>query len=102
MVAYDERAFHKPITCVRAHDGAIKCLRVYGELQLTGCSSGEVKVWREGGGGIEKEVERMEGFHPRTSIFRHYGSGTCEVRMSEGSVFSCGADGTLKMTSISI
>ena len=97
VVAYDERAFHKPISCVRAHDSAVKCLHAVGNLHATGCGSGEVKVWRG-----EAEVDRMEDFHPRTSIFRHYGSGTTKVRMSGDLVFSCGADGTLKMTSISV
>ena len=97
VVAYDERAFHKPLSCVHAHDYAIKCLAFdpRENFYVTGSASGDVKAWDVSTHQLMYECPQE---HPRNSIFRHYGSGTMKVQVTGDFIFSCGADGTLKMT----
>nr|XP_039251703.1 dmX-like protein 1 isoform X3 [Styela clava] len=95
---FDLRRPDDPLHCFAAHEAHIKCIGLSPDEKLfvTGSVSGDVRVWD-----INSHLltYNLSGEHARTSIFRNFGSGTMKVQIAQpgNRVFSCGADGTLKL-----
>ncbi|XP_042327082.1 dmX-like protein 2 isoform X1 [Sceloporus undulatus] len=81
----------------QAHDSSVKALVLDSseECFCTGSAEGNVKVWRLTGYGL---IHSFKHEHAKQSIFRNLSSGVMQIDMTQGNrIFSCGADGTLKM-----
>ncbi|XP_026532924.1 dmX-like protein 2 [Notechis scutatus] len=81
----------------QAHDSSIKALALDSseECFCTGSAEGNVKVWRLTGYSL---IHSFKHEHAKQSIFRNLSTGVMQIEMAPGNrIFSCGADGTLKM-----
>ncbi|KAM4592856.1 dmX-like protein 2 isoform 8-T8 [Odontesthes bonariensis] len=81
----------------QAHDSAIKALALdaYEDFFVTGSAEGNMKVWKLAGHGL---MHSFSTEHAKQSIFRNIGAGVMQVETRPGNrIFTCGADGTLKM-----
>ncbi|XP_071611297.1 dmX-like protein 2 isoform X3 [Heliangelus exortis] len=81
----------------QAHESAIKALAVdhSEDYFVTGSAEGNMKVWSLTGYNV---IHSFKNEHAKQSIFRNIGSGVTQVETLQGNrIFSCGADGTLKM-----
>ncbi|XP_072237004.1 dmX-like protein 2 isoform X4 [Leuresthes tenuis] len=81
----------------QAHDSAIKALALdaYEDFFVTGSAEGNMKVWKLAGHGL---MHSFSNEHAKQSIFRNIGAGVMQVETRPGNrIFTCGADGTLKM-----
>ncbi|XP_044294884.1 dmX-like protein 2 isoform X2 [Varanus komodoensis] len=87
----------QPLHTFQAHDSSIKALALDAseECFSTGSAEGNVKVWRLAGYGL---IHSFKHEHAKQSIFRNLSTGVMQIEMAQGNrIFSCGADGTLKM-----
>ncbi|XP_036399106.1 dmX-like protein 2 isoform X4 [Megalops cyprinoides] len=81
----------------QAHDSAIKALALDSseDFFVTGSAEGNMKVWKLTGHGL---MHSFSTEHAKQSIFRNIGAGVMQVETCPGNrIFTCGADGTLKM-----
>uniref|UniRef100_A0AAY4EI42 RAVE complex protein Rav1 C-terminal domain-containing protein n=1 Tax=Denticeps clupeoides TaxID=299321 RepID=A0AAY4EI42_9TELE len=81
----------------QAHDSAIKALAMDSteDFFVTGSAEGNMKVWKLTGHGL---MHSFSTEHAKQSIFRNIGAGVMQVETCPGNrIFTCGADGTLKM-----
>ncbi|TNM90878.1 hypothetical protein fugu_003167 [Takifugu bimaculatus] len=81
----------------QAHDSAVKALTLdpYEDFFITGSAEGNMKVWKLAGHGL---MHSFSSEHAKQSIFRNIGAGVMQVETRPGNrIFTCGADGTLKM-----
>ncbi|XP_068586303.1 dmX-like protein 2 isoform X4 [Cebidichthys violaceus] len=81
----------------QAHDSAIKALALdaFEDFFVTGSAEGNMKVWKLTGHGL---MHSFSTEHAKQSIFRNIGAGVMQVETRPGNrIFTCGADGTLKM-----
>nr|XP_057944356.1 dmX-like protein 2 isoform X4 [Doryrhamphus excisus] len=81
----------------QAHDSAIKALALdaFEDFFVTGSAEGNMKVWKLAGHGL---MHSFGSEHAKQSIFRNIGAGVMQVETRPGNrIFTCGADGTLKM-----
>ncbi|XP_078141511.1 dmX-like protein 2 isoform X1 [Centroberyx gerrardi] len=81
----------------QAHDSAIKALALDAseDFFVTGSAEGNMKVWKLAGHGL---MHSFSNEHAKQSIFRNIGAGVMQVETRPGNrIFTCGADGTLKM-----
>ncbi|XP_056227189.1 dmX-like protein 2 isoform X3 [Seriola aureovittata] len=81
----------------QAHDSAIKALALdaFEDFFVTGSAEGNMKVWKLAGHGL---MHSFSNEHAKQSIFRNIGAGVMQVETRPGNrIFTCGADGTLKM-----
>ncbi|XP_044135572.1 LOW QUALITY PROTEIN: dmX-like protein 2 [Bufo gargarizans] len=81
----------------QAHDSAVKALAMDSseECFVTGSAEGNMKVWKLTGYGL---IHSFKNEHAKQSIFRNIGAGVMQIEVGEKKrIFSCGADGTLKM-----
>ncbi|XP_040896741.1 dmX-like protein 2 isoform X3 [Toxotes jaculatrix] len=81
----------------QAHDSAIKALALdaFEDFFVTGSAEGNMKVWKLAGHGL---MHSFSHEHAKQSIFRNIGAGVMQVETRPGNrIFTCGADGTLKM-----
>ncbi|XP_074012046.1 dmX-like protein 2 isoform X7 [Numenius arquata] len=81
----------------QAHESAIKALALdpSEDYFVTGSAEGNMKVWRLTGYNL---IHSFKNEHAKQSIFRNIGAGVTQIETVQGSrIFSCGADGTLKM-----
>ncbi|XP_044049910.1 dmX-like protein 2 isoform X9 [Siniperca chuatsi] len=81
----------------QAHDSAIKALALdaFEDFFVTGSAEGNMKVWKLAGHGL---MHSFSTEHAKQSIFRNIGAGVMQVETRPGNrIFTCGADGTLKM-----
>uniref|UniRef100_A0A8C3F913 Dmx like 2 n=1 Tax=Chrysemys picta bellii TaxID=8478 RepID=A0A8C3F913_CHRPI len=81
----------------QAHDSAIKALSLdpSEEYFATGSAEGNMKVWGLTGYGL---IHSFKNEHAKQSIFRNIGAGVMQIEtVQDNRIFSCGADGTLKM-----
>ncbi|XP_069030191.1 dmX-like protein 2 isoform X1 [Embiotoca jacksoni] len=81
----------------QAHDSAIKALALDAseDFFVTGSAEGNMKVWKLSGHGL---MHSFSTEHAKQSIFRNIGAGVMQVETRPGNrIFTCGADGTLKM-----
>ncbi|OCU02216.1 dmX-like protein 1 isoform X4 [Xenopus laevis] len=81
----------------QSHDSAVKAIAVdtTEEYFITGSAEGNIKVWSL------TTLNLMHTFineHARQSIFRNIGTGVMQIETGPANhIFSCGADGTVKM-----
>ncbi|XP_072321095.1 dmX-like protein 2 isoform X4 [Eucyclogobius newberryi] len=81
----------------QAHDSAIKALALdpFEDFFVTGSAEGNMKVWKLAGHGL---MHAFSTEHAKQSLFRNIGAGVMQVETRPGNrIFTCGADGTLKM-----
>uniref|UniRef100_A0A8C5BKC1 Dmx-like 2 n=1 Tax=Gadus morhua TaxID=8049 RepID=A0A8C5BKC1_GADMO len=81
----------------QAHDSAIKALALDAseDFFVTGSAEGNMKVWKMAGHGL---MHSFSTEHAKQSIFRNIGAGVMQVETRPSNrIFTCGADGTLKM-----
>ncbi|XP_062404606.1 dmX-like protein 2 isoform X1 [Sardina pilchardus] len=81
----------------QAHDSAIKALAMdpSEDFFVTGSAEGNMKVWKLTGHGL---MHSFSTEHAKQSIFRNIGAGVMQIETCPGNrIFTCGADGTLKM-----
>ncbi|KAM8972061.1 dmX-like protein 2 isoform 2-T2 [Pelodytes ibericus] len=81
----------------QAHDSAVKALALDSseDYFITGSAEGNMKVWKLTGHGL---IHSFKNEHAKQSIFRNAGAGVMQIEVGESKrIFSCGADGTLKM-----
>ncbi|XP_025052800.1 dmX-like protein 2 isoform X4 [Alligator sinensis] len=81
----------------QAHESAVKALALdpSEEYFATGSAEGNMKVWRLTG---YRLIHSFKNEHAKQSIFRNIGAGVMQIETVQGNrIFSCGADGTLKM-----
>lgn len=81
----------------QAHDSAIKCMALdpVEEFFITGAADGDIKVWSLP---TCTMIYLFTGEHIRSTLFRNIGMGVTHVDVdSFGRLFSCGADGSMKL-----
>ncbi|KAH9413091.1 DmX-like protein 1 [Dermatophagoides pteronyssinus] len=82
-----------------AHDSAVKCIALEPneEFFATGSADGDIKVWSFYGS-TRSLLHSFPGEHARNTFFRNIGMGVSHLYIDTcGRLFSCGADGSLKM-----
>lgn len=80
-----------------AHEAAIKCLAIdpHEEHFATGSADGDIKIWSLS---IHNVLYSFPGEHARSSFFKHIGQGVTQLQCDAfGRLFSCGADGSMKV-----
>ncbi|KAJ8285262.1 hypothetical protein GJAV_G00024780 [Gymnothorax javanicus] len=81
----------------QAHDSPVKALAVdpaEGSF-ISGSAEGNIKIWSLSTHGL---LHTFLNEHARQSIFRNLGTGVMQIEAGPANhVFSCGADGTMKM-----
>uniref|UniRef100_A0A182VT50 RAVE complex protein Rav1 C-terminal domain-containing protein n=1 Tax=Anopheles minimus TaxID=112268 RepID=A0A182VT50_9DIPT len=81
----------------QAHEHPIKCLAIdpNEEQFVTGSADGDIKVW---GLSVHTQLYSFMGEHARSSFFKHIGQGVTQLQIDQGGrLFSCGADGSMKV-----
>ncbi|KXJ76162.1 hypothetical protein RP20_CCG010172, partial [Aedes albopictus] len=81
----------------QAHENPIKCLAIdpHEEHFVTGSADGDIKVW---GLTVHTLLYSFIGEHARSSFFKHIGQGVTQLQIDQGGrLFSCGADGSMKV-----
>ncbi|XP_057211721.1 dmX-like protein 1 [Triplophysa rosa] len=81
----------------QAHDSPVKALAVDSteERFISGSAEGNIKVWSMS---TQSLLHTFSNEHARQSIFRNLGMGVMQIETGPANhVFSCGADGTMKM-----
>ncbi|XP_035791967.1 dmX-like protein 2 isoform X1 [Anopheles albimanus] len=81
----------------QAHEHPIKCLAIdpNEEHFVTGSADGDIKVW---GLTVHTQLYSFMGEHARSSFFKHIGQGVTQLQIDQGGrLFSCGADGSMKV-----
>ncbi|XP_066592575.1 dmX-like protein 2 [Prorops nasuta] len=81
----------------QAHESAIKCLALdpHEEFFVSGAGDGDIKVW---GLTVHSLLYTFPSEHPRSSFFKNIGQGVTQLHVdSAGRLFSCGADGSMKV-----
>ncbi|XP_053977802.1 dmX-like protein 2 isoform X7 [Hylaeus volcanicus] len=81
----------------QAHESAIKCLALdpHEEFFVSGAGDGDIKIW---GLTVHSLLYSFPGEHPRSSFFKNIGQGVTQLHVdSAGRLFSCGADGSMKV-----
>ncbi|XP_055600709.1 dmX-like protein 2 isoform X2 [Uranotaenia lowii] len=81
----------------QAHETPIKCLSMdpNEEHFVTGSADGDIKVW---GLTVHTLLYSFMGEHARSSFFKHIGQGVTQLQIDQGGrLFSCGADGSMKV-----
>uniref|UniRef100_A0A182NDD9 RAVE complex protein Rav1 C-terminal domain-containing protein n=1 Tax=Anopheles dirus TaxID=7168 RepID=A0A182NDD9_9DIPT len=81
----------------QAHEHPIKCLAIdpNEEQFVTGSADGDIKVW---GLTVHTQLYSFMGEHARSSFFKHIGQGVTQLQIDQGGrLFSCGADGSMKV-----
>uniref|UniRef100_A0A4W3JQR7 Dmx like 1 n=1 Tax=Callorhinchus milii TaxID=7868 RepID=A0A4W3JQR7_CALMI len=82
---------------LHAHESPVKAIAVdpTEEYFITGSSEGDMKVWHFS---TQKVLHTFASEHSRQSIFRNIGTGVMQIEIGPSNhMFSCGADGTMKM-----
>uniref|UniRef100_A0AAY4DLG9 RAVE complex protein Rav1 C-terminal domain-containing protein n=1 Tax=Denticeps clupeoides TaxID=299321 RepID=A0AAY4DLG9_9TELE len=82
---------------LQAHDSPVKALAV-GSTEacfISGSAEGNLKVWSLS---TQTLLHSFPNEHSRQSLFRNLGTGVMQIEVGPSDhVFSCGADGTMKM-----
>ncbi|XP_069043344.1 dmX-like protein 1 isoform X6 [Lepisosteus oculatus] len=81
----------------QAHDSPVKAVAVdpTEEYFITGSAEGNIKIWSLS---THRLIHTFLNEHARQSIFRNIGTGVMQIEAGPANhIFSCGADGTMKM-----
>ncbi|XP_054842281.1 dmX-like protein 1 isoform X3 [Eublepharis macularius] len=81
----------------QSHDSPVKAIAVdpTEDYFVTGSAEGNIKVWSLSNFGL---LHTFINEHSRQSIFRNLGTGVMQIETGPANhIFSCGADGTVKM-----
>ncbi|XP_032873372.1 dmX-like protein 1 isoform X3 [Amblyraja radiata] len=81
----------------QAHDSPIKAIAVdpTEEYFITGSAEGNMKIWSLS---TLNPIHTFSNEHARQSLFRNIGTGVMQIETGPANhIFSCGADGTMKM-----
>ncbi|XP_077146958.1 dmX-like protein 1 isoform X1 [Ranitomeya variabilis] len=81
----------------QSHDSAVKAIAIdtTEEYFVTGSAEGNIKVWSLSSFNV---MHTFLNEHARQSIFRNIGTGVMQIETGPANhIFSCGADGTVKM-----
>uniref|UniRef100_A0A3Q4BEA1 RAVE complex protein Rav1 C-terminal domain-containing protein n=1 Tax=Mola mola TaxID=94237 RepID=A0A3Q4BEA1_MOLML len=81
----------------QAHDSPVKALAVdpTEDCLISGSSEGNIRVWSLA---TQSPLYTFPNEHARQSLFRNLGTGVMQIEVGPADhVFSCGADGTMKM-----
>uniref|UniRef100_H2LEH3 Dmx like 1 n=1 Tax=Oryzias latipes TaxID=8090 RepID=H2LEH3_ORYLA len=84
----------------QAHDSPVKALAVDSveDCFISGSAEGNIKVWSLASQSL---LYSFPNEHARQSLFRNLGTGVMQIEVGPANhVFSCGADGTMKMRSL--
>uniref|UniRef100_A0A8C7ZU86 Dmx like 1 n=1 Tax=Oryzias sinensis TaxID=183150 RepID=A0A8C7ZU86_9TELE len=84
----------------QAHDSQVKALAVDSveDCFISGSAEGTIKVWSLASQSL---LYSFPNEHARQSLFRNLGTGVMQIEVGPANhVFSCGADGTMKMRSL--
>uniref|UniRef100_A0A182RIV1 RAVE complex protein Rav1 C-terminal domain-containing protein n=1 Tax=Anopheles funestus TaxID=62324 RepID=A0A182RIV1_ANOFN len=93
----------------QAHEHPIKCLAIdpNEEQFVTGSADGDIKVMNSSfdlyeatvwGLSVHTQLYSFMGEHARSSFFKHIGQGVTQLQIDQGGrLFSCGADGSMKV-----
>ncbi|NWI91743.1 DMXL1 protein, partial [Pitta sordida] len=82
---------------LQSHDSPVKAIAVdpTEEYFVTGSAEGNIKVWSLSTFSL---LHTFINEHARQSLFRNIGTGVMQIETGPGNhIFSCGADGTVKM-----
>uniref|UniRef100_H2YVA9 RAVE complex protein Rav1 C-terminal domain-containing protein n=1 Tax=Ciona savignyi TaxID=51511 RepID=H2YVA9_CIOSA len=96
IAVFDDRSLNDPVTKFVAHDSPVKCISVdqRERIYATGSTSGDVKIWDASSNQL---LSASPNEHARSSLFRNFGFGTVQITLADDQIFTCGADGSLKM-----
>uniref|UniRef100_A0A3P9AEL0 RAVE complex protein Rav1 C-terminal domain-containing protein n=1 Tax=Esox lucius TaxID=8010 RepID=A0A3P9AEL0_ESOLU len=81
----------------QAHDSPVKALAVdpTEDCFISGSAEGNIKVWSLS---TQSLLHQFPNEHARQSLFRNLGTGVMQIEVGPANhIFSCGADGTMKM-----
>ncbi|XP_040012399.1 dmX-like protein 1 isoform X3 [Xiphias gladius] len=81
----------------QAHDSPVKALAVdpIEDCFISGSAEGNIKVWSLA---TQCLLYAFQNEHARQSLFRNLGTGVMQIEVGPANhIFSCGADGTMKM-----
>ncbi|XP_026199010.1 dmX-like protein 1 isoform X2 [Anabas testudineus] len=81
----------------QAHDSPVKALAVdpTEDCFISGSAEGNIKVWSMA---TQSLLYTFPNEHARQSLFRNLGTGVMQIEVGPANhIFSCGADGTMKM-----
>merc|ERR1712059_4619 len=80
----------------RAHEHAVKCLALDSNetMFVTGSDDGDMKVWDLTN---HRALHSFQGEHARHGLFKNISQGVAQVMLVGGTLYSCGADGSIKM-----
>ncbi|XP_069348936.1 dmX-like protein 1 isoform X4 [Eulemur rufifrons] len=81
----------------QSHDSPVKAIAIdpTEEYFVTGSAEGNIKIWSLSTFGL---LHTFINEHARQSIFRNIGTGVMQIETGPANhIFSCGADGTMKM-----
>ncbi|KAJ8957603.1 hypothetical protein NQ314_006529 [Rhamnusium bicolor] len=81
----------------RAHENAVKCIAIdpHEDYFATGSADGDVKIW---GVAVPNVLLSLPAEHARSSFFKNIGQGVTQLHIdSHSRLFSCGADGSMKV-----
>ncbi|CAK6950671.1 dmX-like protein 1 [Scomber scombrus] len=81
----------------QAHDSPVKALAVdpTEDCFISGSAEGNIKVWNLA---TQCPLYTFPNEHARQSLFRNLGTGVMQIEVGPANhIFSCGADGTMKM-----
>uniref|UniRef100_A0A3Q3KCG5 RAVE complex protein Rav1 C-terminal domain-containing protein n=1 Tax=Monopterus albus TaxID=43700 RepID=A0A3Q3KCG5_MONAL len=97
LISILELAHRRQRQSFQAHDSPIKALAIdpTEDCFISGSAEGNIKVWSLA---TQSLLYTFPNEHARQSLFRNLGTGVMQIEMGPAShIFSCGADGTMKM-----
>ncbi|KAJ8919060.1 hypothetical protein NQ315_016967 [Exocentrus adspersus] len=80
-----------------AHENAVKCIAIdpHEDYFATGSADGDIKIW---GVAVPNVLLSLPAEHARSSFFKNIGQGVTQLHIdSHSRLFSCGADGSMKV-----
>ncbi|KAL0821029.1 hypothetical protein ABMA28_005673 [Loxostege sticticalis] len=96
VLVWDLRA-RAPRHKLHAHHAPIKCVALAPreDMYAIGAADGDIKVFSLA---THQLLHTFAGEHARSSFFKHIGQGVTQIHIDNaGRLFSCGADGTMKV-----
>ncbi|XP_060804377.1 dmX-like protein 2 isoform X1 [Amyelois transitella] len=96
VLVWDLRA-RAPRHKLHAHHAPIKCVALAPkeDAYAIGAADGDIKVFSMS---THQLLHTFAGEHARSSFFKHIGQGVTQIHIdAAGRLFSCGADGTMKV-----